>query len=258
MTSTNSLKAIKIDDLMLLHGKPILIPETSINVYPIKLKEISQIGSDKFFFLLGLLCMNPTLVDKEFLKDSNFEENEKILLYFITFAKQDIKFQLDFCQAISFFTKEKVSFNTEEAYFFVEQEGAKEEQIITVSVLEALQYIVSRQNFLSVDKKEEFKPANDKAAEIIAKRKSGRAKVNELKTKNLEGPNFSDLVSSLAAKGNGLNIFNIWNLNYYAFNDQLKRMGMIEEYDVGIQSLMAGADSKKVKLKYWIRNIQSE
>lgn len=171
MTSTNSLKAIKIDDLMLLHGKPILIPETSINVYPIKLKEISQIGSDKFFFLLGLLCMNPTLADKEFLKDSNFEENEKILLYFITFAKQDIKFQLDFCQAISFFTKEKVSFNTEEAYFFVEQEGAKEEQIITVSVLEALQYIVSRQNFLSVDKKKNLNLLMIRRQKLLQKEK---------------------------------------------------------------------------------------
>lgn len=62
----------------------------------------------------------------------------------------------------------------------------------------------------------------------------------------------------MAAKANGLNLFNIWNLNYYAFNDQLQRLRMIEDYDIGIKSLMAGADSKKVKLKYWIRSIQSE
>jgi len=33
-------------------------------------------------------------------------------------------------------------------------------------------------------------------------------------------------------------------------------MRYLEEYNTGLQSIMAGADPKKIKLKDWIKNIQ--
>jgi hypothetical protein len=36
---------------------------------------------------------------------------------------------------------------------------------------------------------------------------------------------FSDLIASLPLNDCGLNILNIWDVSYYAFQDQLKRMG---------------------------------
>ena len=69
---------------------------------------------------------------------------------------------------------------------------------------------------------------------------------------------FLDLVASLAAKGNGLNALNVWNLTYYAFNDQFKRMQAIEEYEQAMGAIQAGADPKKIKVEHWIKNIQSE
>ena len=35
----------------------------------------------------------------------------------------------------------------------------------------------------------------------------------------------SDLIGSMALNDCGLNIANIWDITYYAFHDQLKRMG---------------------------------
>ena len=35
----------------------------------------------------------------------------------------------------------------------------------------------------------------------------------------------SDLIGSMAINNCGLNIINIWDMTYYAFHDQLKRMG---------------------------------
>ena len=32
----------------------------------------------------------------------------------------------------------------------------------------------------------------------------------------------------------------------------------VEEYDIDIRALLAGADSKKVKPKYWIKNIDEK
>lgn len=33
---------------------------------------------------------------------------------------------------------------------------------------------------------------------------------------------------------------------------------MVEDYDIGLRSIMAGADSKKIKLKHWIEPIQTK
>jgi hypothetical protein len=35
----------------------------------------------------------------------------------------------------------------------------------------------------------------------------------------------SDLIGSITINDCGLNIINIWDITYYAFHDQLKRMG---------------------------------
>jgi len=35
----------------------------------------------------------------------------------------------------------------------------------------------------------------------------------------------SDLIGSITINDCGLNIHNIWDITYYAFHDQLKRMG---------------------------------
>ena len=43
----------------------------------------------------------------------------------------------------------------------------------------------------------------------------------------------------------------------YQFNNQFNRMQMIEDYDINIRSLLAGADSKKIQLKHYIRPIEN-
>ena len=78
------------------------------------------------------------------------------------------------------------------------------------------------------------------------------------KKKDDSNLDFVDLVGSLAAKGNGLNALNVWNLTYYAFNDQFKRMQAIEDYEQSLNALQQGADPKKVKLEYWVKNIQEK
>ena len=65
----------------------------------------------------------------------------------------------------------------------------------------------------------------------------------------------TDLIGSLTTK-TSLNIVDVWQLSYYTFNDQFRRMRLLEQYSAGLQSIMAGADPKKIKLKDWIQSIQ--
>ena len=80
-------------------------------------------------------------------------------------------------------------------------------------------------------------------------RKIAEAKAKIKKQLNKENLNddditLKDLVSVLTAKHPSLNLLNVWDVNIYQFNDQFKRMQLIENYDIGIRSLLAGANKK--------------
>ena len=65
----------------------------------------------------------------------------------------------------------------------------------------------------------------------------------------------SDLVASLAIGTNSYNILNVWDLAYYAFQDQLKRMSWHEEFDINTRASLAGAKLDKNKLSHWIKTM---
>ena len=131
-----------------------------------------------------------------------------------------------------------------------------EDRIINEEIFNAICAVVEKQNMVQESSEEERmnNPSDAKAAQIIKKIKEGR-KIRE-KQKKESDLDFVDLVASLAAKGNGLNALNVWNLTYYAFNDQFKRMQAIEEYESAKASILAGADPKKVKMDYWMKPIE--
>ena len=91
----------------------------------------------------------------------------------------------------------------------------------------------------------------------INREKVARAKAKQRKQSGSD-IQFSDLVGSVAAGNCGLNIKTIWDITYYAFHDQLKRMGWREQFDINNRAAMAGAKLKKSQLKHWIKSIASD
>ena len=72
-----------------------------------------------------------------------------------------------------------------------------------------------------------------------------------------KGPNGISLDTCLAAiccMGIGITPLNIGEMSYAAIGPIMNMMQEKEKYDIDIRSLLAGADSKKIKPKYWIRN----
>jgi hypothetical protein len=59
--------------------------------------------------------------------------------------------------------------------------------------------------------------------------RANREKVRKAKAKKAaqekSDMKFSDLIGSMTINDCGLNMVNIWDITYYAFHDQLKRMG---------------------------------
>jgi hypothetical protein len=54
--------------------------------------------------------------------------------------------------------------------------------------------------------------------------------------------------------GIGITPLNIGELSYASIGPIMDMMQEKEKYDIDVRSLLAGADSKKIKPKYWIRN----
>jgi hypothetical protein len=54
--------------------------------------------------------------------------------------------------------------------------------------------------------------------------------------------------------GIGVTPMTIGEMSYAALNDLMSMYQEKEKYDIDIRSVLAGADPKKVKPKYWIRN----
>ena len=69
------------------------------------------------------------------------------------------------------------------------------------------------------------------------------------------GPKFGTLLAAICCMGIGLNPLNIGEMSYACVHWLIAMYQQNEEYDIDIRALLAGADSKKVKPKYWIKNI---
>ena len=84
--------------------------------------------------------------------------------------------------------------------------------------------------------------------------------MKKAKKKQQEGSDLkmSDLIASVAVGNCDLNIENIWNITYYAFHDQLKRMGWRDQFNINNRAALAGAKLKKSQLKHWIKSIASD
>ena len=78
------------------------------------------------------------------------------------------------------------------------------------------------------------------------------------KKKSKSGPTFGTLLAAICCMGIGLTPLNIGEMSYACVHWLTAMEQQKEAYDIDIRSLLAGADSKKIKPKYWIKNIDEE
>jgi hypothetical protein len=71
---------------------------------------------------------------------------------------------------------------------------------------------------------------------------------------NANGINFETMLVAICCMGLGLTPLNIGEMSYAAVGELVKVYQNKEKYEIDVRSLLAGADSKKVKPKYWIKN----
>ena len=242
-------------------GTPILIDDICA-VYPATLGEIVDLGYSKFQqYLSILIAEKPEMKEKEDPELIKLIDELTDFQYLLMMTSIDPEVNRIVKEAFLFFTHENIVFSLEPAQIII---GPLEEKhLLTEEKFYDLQRILKRMSFIEQEGEEIIIYPDDPPGvkRLKMQMRKNREKVRKAKAKQAarEGSDLklSDLIGSITIDNCGLNMENIWNITYYAFHDQLKRMGWRDQFNINNQAALAGAKMKKSQLKHWMRSIAS-
>jgi hypothetical protein len=243
--------------LKLWAGEPITV-EGFGDIRPLKIREIIRFGYSNYlrclnFITIELKDLINGDVDDEDLKDVN------ILDILITLGGDDLTKQLE--ESLSLFLDGEAIVDKENLLVLIK----KEKEILQVDRTNYNQIteIIKWQNYINQfeDKNlDNFNPADEKARKLKERFEKLNKKREELKKKkNSEDDenqdiDFYDILTAVASKSYSINEFNILDLTIYQFYVKFKRLDIIDQYNISIKSLLAGA--KDIKLNHWSSKIK--
>ena len=250
------------DDFTLkcLCGSPVFL-EDICAIYPATLREIVNIGYDTFWQYLQILIAEKPVLDKKEEKEvAALLEGLSDFQYFLLMTNMDSEINQKAKEAFRFFVHEKVTFSLEPAQIVVGP--LQEKHLLTEEMFYDMRRILKRMYWIEQEGEEIviYEDDNPRVKALKLQMKKNREKVAKAKRKQNGGSDLkmSDLIASVAVGNCDLNIENIWNITYYAFHDQLKRMGWRDQFNINNRAALAGAKLKKSQLKHWIKSIASD
>lgn len=229
--------------LSALAGLPTTL--SGVTIHPVVLREIARIGYESYQQYLSI-----TALQKEHLLEPQFAGNVPAHI-----AVYDVIEMFGDAHPVHslFYTALRFLIGTDNICYknglFID------DVLIDIDMYQQLMQIIQIQNCVPQETKTTFAPATERVRMLQQKMQANRQKIRRLKNEQLENqdtPTFYDLVSSLCSHANGIHIFNVFDLNIFQFNDQFYRMKLVSDYELNIQALLHGADSKHIKLKHWI------
>ena len=258
-----SIKLMNLTDnetLKFLRGSPILLDDICA-IYPATLGEIIDLGYDKFQQYLSVVtATKPTDIKKD-------DELQNLMaqltdFQFILFmASIDPKTNALIKEAFRFFTHEEVTIVLDPPNILVGP--LTDRRMMDEKYFYDFQHIIKRMYFLEVEGDEIIIYEDDDPAtkRIKMQMRANREKVRKAKARQNQAKGsdmkFSDLIGSMTINDCGLNMLNVWDITYYAFHDQLKRMGWRDQFNINQKAALAGAKINKSQLKHWMRSIAS-
>ena len=221
-------------------------------IYPPTVNEV--IGLDDFEVYRASLTLSQEEIDDAYVYDNVDYIPTPFEYLLITYHQEwDIREQI--LDGFEFFLKEPVSILPELEIILI---GKAEEDIDpdvdfeNPRVLDKTNYFdfqnIVRQS-LGMEKVE--KPILDEDPRIKRIKRLGRMR-ERVKAKR-QKQTLGGLLSAICCMGIGLNPLNIGEISYASVGYLIETYQNKEAYDIDIRCLLAGADSKKVKPKYWIK-----
>ena len=225
-------------------------------VYPPTLRD--ALTNEDFQFYISFLTLSQEEIE------DNLTENKKDVSNAMTPLETIMAYSQENTQ---FYEKIKQGFQLllhEEVTFLFDQK-----KIVVGNLEKILPNLKSLNEIVIIDESEYFhlqnlirdacgfnmiEPPNPKEHPKIKRMKALARYRDRIKAKQGLGLKLSSTITSICCMGLGLNPLNIGEISYCALNELVRVYQKKEKYELDIQSLLAGADSKKIKPQYWINN----
>ena len=252
-----------------------MIDERILLGFPIDFKDICQVypptvndvvGNKDFGIYQSLFTMTQEELDKAFLQDERINQAPTPFQYLLINYYQDEKVRDKIHEAFTFFIHEPVTIVPEIEMLLIgksEDEldpnvDLEEPRLLTEENFFDFQNIVRKVMGMEDEKKPD--PEEENLDPRIKRYKMKIKQSEEIlkKKKSKNAPTLGTLLTAICCMGIGLNPLNIGEISYACVHWLIAMEQQKEEYDIDIRALLAGADSKKVKPKYWIKNIEKE
>lgn len=244
----------KYNKLDLLSNEP--LDFYGLKIYKLTLKEISQIGFNNYNRYTSLLTMSILDIAK-FLEEQKIGGDVPSPLYFLIDSATSS--QINFFETqLAFFTYLKKPIEISNQTIIVKDGTPEGDFILNENNFNEFQEALLMINKIyDIEEEREINSPNEVLKQKFIK---ARLKLREAKRRQREkdsqkgdGITLPDIISALCAYGIGYTMFNVWDLTIYQLYEQFERISAKEEYEHNYSALLAGADSKKIKLKNWMK-----
>ena len=248
-----------IDDKIFL-GFPINFKDVC-KIYPPKVNDV--VGNEDFAIYQSLFTITQDDLDNAYLKDESVEQVPTPFQYLLMNYYQDDDIREKIIDAFTYFIREPVTIIPEIEMLLI---GKTEDEIDPDIDLDDPR-LLTEENFFDFQNHirlsmgmEPIKPPEPEEENLDPRIKRYKMKIKEhdkiIKAKKAKNaPTLGTLLAAICCMGIGLNPLNIGEISYACVQWLIGIHQQREEYDVDIRALLAGADSKKVKPKYWIKNL---
>ena len=224
-------------------------------IYPLTMGEIiGSIGQLNYSSYITLLTLDEfDIAQKAKSKGINIDPTEiNAFNYIIDSAKNNYTFLLEVKNAFRTFIREEIMILFDEYTIVIGD--AKDKRLITSQNFGEFQNILRVQNKKKV--KEDPPPDESPIRRKFRLKAEYRDAVKRSqKSSDPNAPDFLALMSSLCCYKDGITPEDLKKFSFFAFKEQFERHQLREKYSIDVKSILAGADSKKVKPEPWIKKI---
>lgn len=228
-------------------------------IQPLTIGDKIKLG-DKYQYYLQLITISEDELEdiaEKIIDPVEKQDFEKLrpFEYLMIMAQFNDTFFMDLKLAFSTFLKDEILIIPQAQQIVLGK--IEQGRIIDKRNFKAFQQIIRLQNRLDIP--EEIPINEDRMHKKFRLRRKALKKAKaKQQTKDENTPELSDLIASVCVLGIGITWENVMKMPIYTFYELFSRYQKKEKYDLDVRSLLAGADSKKIKLKYWIQSKGSD
>ena len=240
-------------NIKFLYGYPVEFKHLCM-IYPPK---VCDTFNEKFFLYSQILTLSQEEIEDEYIeKKVDISNLLSPFEYLLNSAYNDTTLNQYIKDAFYFFIHEEVTFLFEQKQIII-GDISNVTSIENLRILREEDYFDFQNLVREAVGKKTVEPPNPNEDPRVKAIKAKARYRDKVKAKSGKGLSLQSTLSSICCMGIGITPLNIGELSYAIIPVLMETYQAKEKYNLDTDCLLAGADAKKIKPKYWIRNFDN-